>query len=236
MRKSAFYSDVLFSFLLGFFPALFYFRFLRLHLVLSLILAFVLGLATATLFILFSKKRQKKLFLKKSEETEQENFICYLSLLSNEKQRDFFKEIGQYLNSERTPCPLFKFRALTRDDIAEWYSSYTEQTAPVLLCSRLEEDSSTLLKRLNIPAMEGVEIYRILKENNRLPTERFLENKPQKKHFKKLCFAKSNSKRFLSGGVLILFSALFIPYPIYYIICGICLLLTALFVRIFGYR
>ena len=235
MRKSAFYSDVFFSFLLGFFPLLFYLRFLRLSLFLSFLFALFFGVAVATLFVLFSKKRQKKLFLKKSEEEEQTDFILYLSLLPKEKQQEFFKEHSNCFKSDYALCPLFKFRALTRDDIADWYVSYAEQTAPILLCNHLEEDSEKLLKKLNIPAMESVEIYRILKENDRLPKERFIQTKPQKKHLKKLCFAKSNSKRFLSGGVLLLFSALFIPYSTYYVICGICLLLTALFVRIFGY-
>ena len=59
---------------------------------------------------------------------------------------------------------------------------------------------------------------------------------PKKKKRLRAWFAKSNSRRFLLGGTLILLTSLITPFPLYYIILGSALVLSAVFVRIFGYR
>ena len=78
----------------------------------------------------------------------------------------------------------------------------------------------------------------MLKKENFLPSHNLCEHAstPQNKKRLHLYFAKSNSRRFLLGGVLILLTSLITPFPLYYLIFGSALVLSSIFVRIFGYR
>jgi hypothetical protein len=82
----------------------------------------------------------------------------------------------------------------------------------------------------------GEQIYLFFKQADALP-EQFLGDVPnaQKKAKRTIAFAKSNAKRFLLSGVLVLLSSLITPFAGYYILFGALLIAVALFVRIFGY-
>ena len=89
----------------------------------------------------------------------------------------------------------------------------------------------------HIQFIKGNDVYRMLKKGSALPEHYLGEDAlPKKKKKRELWFAKSNSRRFLFGGTLILLTSLITPFPYYYLLSGSLLIISAVFVRIFGYR
>jgi len=112
------------------------------------------------------------------------------------------------------------------------------QKQKILYCDRLTEEAQKLCSRFHIRTLTGNEVYLALKKEAFLP-ERYLGEEilpSAKKRKLRLWFAKSNSRRFLTGGTLILITSLITPFPLYYLIFGSALIASAVFVRIFGYR
>lgn len=266
MKKSAYYSDLIFTFSLLFFCALFLLRYWKISLPFSILISAIFGGVGAYLLSLRLRKRQKIFALKKSEELEKNDFMFYLCLIPIEEQIEFLKSRLPFLlrllkdeNSENSEqenpnivqdavqttgiirldeyafLPLFRFRPLTEDDIARAFSKLKTETSPVLLCNKLSAESKLLLEKLSIQVLLGEEIYRAFKDNYALPEEFPVKTAtPIKQKRRSVFFAKSNSRRFFTCGIMLLLSSVFIPYPIYYLSIGVLLLAIALLVRIFG--
>jgi hypothetical protein len=64
--------------------------------------------------------------------------------------------------------------------------------------------------------------------------ERAFEQKRKRKSA--IYFARSNSKRCLIGGAMLLLSSLLVPFPLYYLIFGGILLVSALLLRLYGVK
>ena len=112
-----------------------------------------------------------------------------------------------------------------------------KQAEKYLLCNELTEEAEKLCLRFGVHVIKGNEVYLMLKKGNALPEHYLGEDAlPKKKRKKELWFAKSNSRRFLFGGTLILLTSLITPFPYYYLLSGSLLIISAVFVRIFGYR
>ena len=248
MKKSAFISDILFAFSLVAVFTLCLFRYLGLSLFASLCLCVLCGaLAALSIGALLQSKR-KTLFLKRSEEAQKERLLTHLALLSDEQKTNYFKELfarnGEVKRFSRLRLATqhafyflcFRFAPVTADDIAS-ISRLKTAKEKVLLCNRIDEGAANLCTKLHIRLQTGESVYKTLKDADALPQtylgEERKENKRQRRL--RLCFAKSNAKRFLVGGVLILITSLLTPFPFYYFITGGALLLVALLVRIFGY-
>ena len=106
-----------------------------------------------------------------------------------------------------------------------------------MLCNNITDEARTLCDSLHVQVFTGEKVYAFVKENDALP-ETFLgeaQTANKRKRRLRLCFAKSNGKRFFVGGALILATSLLTPFPYYYLVFGSILLLAALFIRIFGY-
>ena len=265
MKKSAYYSDLIFTFSLLGFCALFCLRFFDVPLTFSLILSLGFGFAAAYLLSVRIKKREKVFALKKSEEEEKNSLCFYLSLCDDTELTEFLRPRLPFLlsavdsekildtnekqttdekNEKPSLClsnhsffPCFRFRELTADDIANEYPNLKRADAPVILCDKLSDDGKRLCEKLSIPIVDGNLLYRAFKDNSAIPDEFPIQTTtPIKRKLRNISFAKTNSKRFFSSGVLLIASSVFIPYPVYYLVCGGLLLLTAVLVRIFGYR
>ncbi len=266
MKKSAYYSDLIFTFSLLGFCALFCLRFFDVPLPFSLILSIGFGFSAAYLLSVRLKKRDKIFALKKSEEKEK-NFLCfYLSLCDDTERTEFLRPRLPFLLSvldsdlslpratdktstneteeepslrlcDRLFFPCFRFRELTADDIASAYPKLKQENAPVFLCDKISDDGKSLCEKLSISVLDGNLLYRAFKDNDAIPDEFPIHTAtPIQRKRRNICFSKSNSKRFFLSGALVLLSSVFIPYPTYYLVFGSLLLLTALLVRIFGYR
>ena len=249
MKKFAFLSDVLFSFFVSFLFTLFLFRYMRIALPLAFTLALLCGGLTASAVGAILQTRRKNLYLKKSDEALKEKLLLHLALLSDEGKTQFFQHA---LSSEDAPTSRFgRLRLTTKtnfyflnfslapvcaDDIAS-LSRLKTGKQKVLLCSQIEESAFSLCTRLGIEVKTGEWVYKQLKERELLPEE-YLGDEPVKKRKLriKLWFSKSNAKRFLIGGALVLLLARLTPFYYYYLLLGSLLLLAAVFIRIFGYE
>lgn len=261
MKKSAFISDVLFAFLAVFLPAVCVLRYFRFSLTVSVLLAALAGvLSSLSIYMLLSKKREK-LCLKKQDEETRDKLLLHLTLQGEKATLECFLKYCDFLLREQAeenafkPAQIKEFKGISRieTETEDFYPFFTlcpldaDKIAPilydkrerrrVLLCSGLTDEAKKLCVRFGIETLTGNDVYLALKKAELLPEHYIGEDAlPQKKKRLHAWFAKSNSRRFLTGGTLILVTSLITPFPLYYVISGSALILSAVFVRIFGYR
>ena len=244
MKKSAFYSDILFSFsLVGIFTLCF-FRYLRIALFPALLLAFACGVLAATANGAWLQSKRQTLLLRKSDEEEKQKLLLHLALLSDEQKTVFFQKVlsarGEVKRFSRLRLTTkeeffflcFRFKPLSADEVSAVYRLKTNKTR-VILCGEADDSARRLCDRLHIQLCEGGRVYEEVKNAQTLPSD-YLGDSPKTKRRLRLCFAKSNSRRFLTAGALVLLTSLITPFPRYYLIFGSALLALAVIVRIFG--
>ena len=90
MKKLAFLSDLLFTFLVSFLFTACFFRFLRLNLLTALTLSALCGTLTTCAIAALLSARHKKIILKKSDAETKEKLLLHFALLSDEQLTDFF--------------------------------------------------------------------------------------------------------------------------------------------------
>ena len=263
MKKTAFISDLLFSFFLVFAFVTCLFRYLGFALWLSALFAAVAGVAV-TFFVWANLSKKRKLFfLKKAEEKEKDLLLFHLAALPFPKQTAIFKKALQLdetaSNGEKTYAK-FLFEPLSANDLAEFIrrevlradaprakresrnkdaNTESDNKAPfTVYCNAADESAVKLCERFHIKLCSGEESYLLLKSKNALPKEYLGATDFAKRENRRFSvyFQKKNSRRFLVGGVLILCTSLLTPFPYYYLISGGLLLLVAALVRIFGKR
>ena len=248
MKKSAFISDVLFAFCgVGLFT-LCLFRFLKIALWACVLLGSACGVLAACAAAAYLQNRRHRFFLKKSDERQKDRLLTHLALLSPEQVTAFFIPVLQ--TELDVPQKIAKLKLATEqafyflhlhflpvnaDEVAAYARVKTDKQK-VILCRDIEKEAADLCDTLQISVIPTTEIYRMVKEKDAFPTHYLGEQKTAEKKKKRmqLCFAKTNARRFLTGGALILFASLFTPFPYYYLVFGSLLCVTALLVRIFG--
>ncbi|MBQ8322697.1 MAG: hypothetical protein IJX91_01890 [Clostridia bacterium] len=248
MKKSAYISDILFTFFTAAVFTLCLFRYLGIDLVPALFLALICGALAAAAIGAWLTHKRRRFFLKRSDEALKQKLLLHLSLLSDEKksalfynvlrQREDVKRMGKLrlVGQENFYFLNFRFSPVTPDEVAA-ISRLKTQKQKILLCNEIEESALRLCARLNIQVRAGDDVFRLLRAENALPKTYLGEDVATKKskfHLR-ACFAKSNSRRFLVGGALILLSSLITPFPYYYLVSGTLLLVAAACIRIFGY-
>ena len=247
MKKSAYISDLIFTFFFGALASVCLFRYLKLDLWLAFTLALLCGaFLSATLGAVLQVKR-KHIFLKKSDETQKQKLLLHLALLSDNQKTEYFRKFFAKTGWVQRFGPLrlftktefcflnFNLTPVSPDDIAK-YARLKTGKQKVVFCSQIEDSAYALCQRLNIEVKTGEQIYSLLKKENELPQSFLGEESGESKrirHFK-LWFSRRNSKHFLTAAALILLSSLWTPFSYYYFAFGICLLLAAIFVRVFG--
>ncbi len=244
MKKSAFISDVFFAFFIAFVFTLCLFRYLKLTLPLAIFLALLCGSLTGMSIAAWLQSKRKTLYLKKSDEIKKEKLLLHLALLSDEKLTEFFqkaipdaKRFSKLRLYTQTEFYFLKFTLapVTADDVIK-YARWNTGKQKILFCSKIEPTAEELCQRLNLTIRTGDLIYALLKELDAFPETFLGETSLPKEKRKRLWFAKSNGKRFLVSGTLILLLSLLTPFPYYYFIFGSILLFAAAFIRIFGYE
>lgn len=262
MKKSAFISDIIFAFLVIFLPAVCLFRYWRFPLAAAAALAALTGAFASLLTYFFLRRKREKLCLKKQDEETRDKLLLHLALQGKEENVKYFaeffsahdaeggkteapvdvktngrKEVSRLETEDILFFPLFSVRPVDGDAVAAVLRVKSEKRK-YLLCGELAPEAEKLCARFDIRAITGNEVYCILKKGEALPEHYLGEDTsaPKKKKRLRAWFAKSNSRRFLLGGTLILLTSLITPFPLYYIILGSALVLSAVFVRIFGYR
>ena len=252
MKKLAFISDIIFTFLIATLFSLCLFRFLGISFWISLALAVLCGtLTTLSMGAALAAKR-KHAFLKKSDEMKKQKLFTHLAPLSDEEKTEYFKTALERSLKEKQVKRFgklrlctdsdfyflhFKFSPVTADEISSFSRLKTGKKHKILFCSNIEENAKSLCASLDISVVTDNELYLALKAENLIP-EKFLgENVSDKKIRRtlKLWFSKANARRFLTSGALILFVSWLTPFSYYYLIMSAILLLLALFTKIFGY-
>ena len=250
MKKSAFLSDIIFTFFLIWIVTLCLFRHLKTPLIVALLLAAVCGLLSACAHAAILQSKRKTILLKRSDAALKEKLSLHLCLLGDEEKTQLFsatlsvaenapvKRVGKLrLQSEKRLYFLcFRFAPVTTDDVAR-YARFQSGKQKTLICERIEESALQLCNRLHIQVQAGDFAFGLLRTQNALP-ETYLCDEPIKDKRKRrlqLCFARSNAKRFLTSATLILLLSLITPFPYYYLVFGGVLIVLAVLVRIFGY-
>ncbi len=253
MKKSAYFSDLIFSFTVAFLPVLCYLRFRGVELWLSTLLSALLGICICGLVGLWMQKKYRGKKLKAQEKRRAEMLALHLALLSEREQAEFFAERAEafteaenvrirrldgkhfVVTDKAVLFPLFLVSPITSNHVLPLLAQPTEKEC-VLLCPSLESDCERFLSGFTIRTFTAEEIYLRLKEGNALPAQYKSEKAFAKK--KKRGFAlwlqKKNARPFLTSGALLLISSLFSPFPYYYLLMGIFLTVTSMVIRIFG--
>ena len=250
MKRSAFISDLIFSFSAAFLFTLCVFRYIRLSLFTSVVLSILCGGLTAGGIGSYLQSRRRTVFLKKSDEAQKEKLLLHLAFLSDEGKTKFFLD---RLSAENAPAKRFgRLRICTENafyllrfslapvhsDELLSFSRLKTSKEKIVLCSKIEESAYVLAERLGITIRTGEQVYTMLKSQNALP-ERYLSEESsehKRKRRLKLWLSRANAKRFLVAAALLAFTALLSPFPYYYFIFSGVLLLASVFVRIFGYE
>ena len=248
MKKTAFISDLIFTFFLTSVFFLCLFRYLGSGIVLSFFFALLCGCVATLAVSLFGVNKRRKLLLKNSDTVQKAKLLTHLSLLSSANKSAFLQNVLSQTDTVKRVSSLrlvgahkyyflkIRFAPVTADEIAD-ISHVKTAKEKILLCDTIEEEAKTLCDNLGIRVLGGDSVYALVKEANALPEKYLGENTPQNKRKirLRLCFSKNNSRRFLVGGCLLLLTSLITPFPYYYLIFGTILLICAIFIRIFGY-
>ena len=244
MKKSAYFSDVLFSFFIIFLLTLVLFRHFALPLTLSCIFACLCGASVAIAVSVILKRKRKNLDLKKSNETQKRKLLTHLALLSPIEQTQHFAQALSAkthsilrLYTDDTQYSLhFRFSPVNADEIARLFRQKTPKLKCVL-CTAIDEDAKRLCSALNISVKTGDEVYTLVKEQQLLPLSYLGEETPPNKTKRRLqiAFSKRNSKRFLLSATLLLLTSLLTPFKTYYLLFSAILLVCAVVIRLFGY-
>ena len=248
MKRSAFISDIIFAFFVGFLCTLLVFRSIGIRLFPSFLLALLCGgLSACAVFAILQHKR-KTVFLKRSDEAQKNKLLFHLACLSDEEKTNFFlqrlneneplQRFGR-LRLTSAKCFFFlhfSFSPVTADEVAA-FSRLKTGKEKVLLCSKIEDDAYALAERLNLRTLTGNEVYALLKDRNALPeTYNDEPSSVKRKRRFELWFSRKNAKPFLTAAAFTLFTAFISPFPYYYFVFGGILLTISVAIRIFGYR
>ena len=256
MKRSAFVSDVAFAFVIVALPVLCYLRSLRLPLAIAGICAALLGCAAAIGTAARLKRKDGKLRLRAKERLEAEKLALHLSMLSIEERITFFTERFSYLfdgeeqgraverrgayfleGKQVTALCKFQLAPLSSDDTLPLLCESGERSFAIV-CNELTQDAEEFLRRFDVKIVSIADIYADLKKADALPErylgERAFEQKRKRKSA--IYFARSNSRRCLVGGVMLLLSSLIVPFPFYYSIFGGILMICALLLRLYGVK
>ncbi len=249
MKKSAFISDLIFTFLSALLFTLCLFRYLKIEIIIAVPLSVFCGVLATISIGAFMQSKRKTYFLKKSDESQKEKLLRHLLFLSDEEKTKFFiqrlsttefpaKKFGslRIFTQDALYYLRFSFAPVSVDEVLR-FSRVNTKKQKILLCNDIEEVAKTLAQNLEIQVFTGAHVYAFLKENDSLPQVFLGEKVEQKRKRKcKLWFSKANARRFLLAATLTLLTALISPFPYYYILFGGILLLAALCIRILGYE
>lgn len=242
MKKTAFISDLLFTLFLSFCLSVVVFRLLGLPFLPSVLLGAVCSALTTLGIGAYLFYRRKKYYLKRSDEAQKNKLLTHLSLLSTEKKLQFFRNVfpnarfqnSRIITDKETYFLCFHFASVNKDETARCTHLKTTKRK-ILLCDKIDDDALALCFSFDIEVWTGERVYQFIKDCQALPTQ-FLGEESGKGKFKiRLCFAKSNARRFLISGAFILLASLFTPFPLYYQWFGVILLGIATCIRVFGY-
>ncbi len=240
--------DVLFYGACAFFLSVGILRFYRVPMAISLLCAVLFALAAGGIAFLILYSKRKKYALSKAERARKEGLMLHLALEQKGRvlealQRAYAAdgrqtEIGDgcLTEGEKRWVVLFTMQPVSADAVAEMLRSYGG-SAFGLLCNELTPEAEKLMRSFGKDAVTGDEVFALFERTGTTPSPLICGDLPRPKLRARLkrSFSKRNAKPFFVSGMLLLVMSLFTFFPLYYLISGSILLLTAVAVRAFGY-
>lgn len=223
-------------------------RYFRAPTAICIAVSLLLALAAGLLFFLIAFLRHRKRALNKRECGERDALMLHLALEKPERIRALllsaFVADGKAASCEKDALrvedsaviPLFGLEPVSADRVAEVLREYRD--APfTIACNMLSPEAEKLLNQFSKQAICAEELYSLLKRTETYPQQLICGDIPRRTVRTKLrrTFSKRNSRPFFVCGLLLLIMSIFVPFPLYYLITGTVLTLTAIFVRAFGY-
>ncbi len=222
-------------------------RYFRLPLALSLAVCTLFSLAVGILlFLLFSRRKRKKQ-LSKAEQLKKDALLLHLALEKEERVRALFLEAflaeekrahckEKVLEVEEKICiPRFTLQPLSADEAAKLLREYGEKNFTIL-CNRLSPEGEKLCRDFGISTLCAEQVFDLFIRTNTYPQTLICGEIPRKTAKTKFraFFSKRNARPFFTSGILLLVMSLFTFFPIYYLLSGGALLITAILVRALG--
>ncbi len=222
-------------------------RYFRLPLPLSFFVSLLFLLSAAILVYIFTARRHRKMRLSKKQESEKRALMLHLALERPERVRALLlsalladgKEahLEKELRVDDTSAVFaFTMQPLSADAVAKLLQEYGREQF-LLFCNSLSPESESLLFQFSIKTYRADEVYSLISRTDCMPKELICGNLPQKTAKTRLLAAikKSNARPIFVSGLLLLLMSLFTVFPLYYLISGCLLVLSAVAVRLFGY-
>lgn len=196
--------------------------------------------------LLHTKHRKRQLGKK---ETEEKNaFMLHLALERPERVRALllsaFGKDGKDAHCEKdelcidgvTVVSSFTMQPVSADEVAQLIRLYGEEPFSIV-CNALSPESAALLSSFGKKAILGDEVYALCKRTDCIPEKLICGEIPHRTVKTKLtrAFSKKNARPFFVSGLVLLCMSLFTLFPLYYLITGSVLLISAVAVRAFGY-
>lgn len=223
-------------------------RYFRVPLFLAAICALLFALAAGTLCFFAEYLSHRRRTITKREQTEKDALMLHLALESRERVRALLLEAnladGKQANLEGDALtvegvrlvPLFRLEAVTADAVAALLRDYRDEDF-CLACNALTAEAEKLLLSFGKKVLRGDDIYRLLKRTDTYPEKPICSEIPRRtvKHKLRVSFSKKNARPFFVSGLFLLIMSLFVIFPVYYLITGAVLMVTAVLVRAVGY-
>ena len=208
----------------------------------------MLGLAAGALCFFVSYLSHDRRTATKKERSERDALMLHLALETPERVRalllESFLANGKeaYLKDDalfedgKNVIPVFCMEPVSADTVANILRKYREEPF-CIACKDLTPEAEKLLLSFGKEAMRGDEVYRTVKTGECYPEKLICSDIPHKTIKTKLhaAFSKKNARPFFVSGLLLLIMSLFVIFPVYYLITGAALMITAVLVRAVGY-
>ena len=218
--------------------------------------ATVISITFAALSALFSfkllSKKSKKELLKKEEKEELKRMTTQFNFSSFSENNEFFyrlftcmgytverKKGGIFFKDYPVAVFIkFGFSDVTKSDVVKIFNLLKNQDIGYIVSESFSQELKDFIARFNgrLISVSQEEIYRFLKDKNRLPEIKYTFTENRKKGIKLLknLLYKNKAKNYLVFGLVFLLMSYFFTYKLYYVIVGVIFLLAALFSRLFG--
>lgn len=241
-------TDTLFYAVCAFMLSLCVLRYYRVGFGASAALAAMFAVAAGGIcFILFYGSYRKR-FLGRKESERRDALLLHLALERPERVRaallQAFVADGRRAHLEKdaltvddmTVIPMFTMQPVSADDAARILREFAGEPFSIA-CNALSPETEKLLSSFGITCLSGDEIYDLFRRTDTMPESLICGKIPRRTVKTKLrrSFSKKNARPFLVSGLVLLVMSLFTVFPVYYLITGCVLLVSAVAVRLFGY-
>ena len=223
-------------------------RYYRVALATTAILSVLFALGTGVICALILYAKRRKRVAGKKEKEARDKLMLHLALEKEERVRAALLEAyvadGKSANCEEDALrveneicvPLFTMQPASADAVALILRKYHEQPF-FIACNALAPEAEQLLASFGKKAVRGDDVYALFARTQKMPEALICGEVPRRTVKQKLrrSFSKRNARPFFVSGSMLLLMSLFTFFPLYYLISGAILMLSAVFVRALGY-